>query len=208
MKRFLLPLFSLVAITAAHAAEHAEIGPAGDPAKGKVIATTLCVNCHNADGNSTIPTNPKIAGQHAEYLFKQMKNFKNGERANPIMAGMISAYSEPQMLDLAAYFSEQVYKPEVAKNHDTVDLGRKLYRGGNPAKGLPACAGCHGPAGAGIPGRFPRIAGQFAEYVEIQLKAFRVGERANDPNKMMRAVADRMSDADIKALSDFVAGLR
>jgi cytochrome c553 len=204
MKRFLLPLISLAAIAAAHA----EIGPAGDPAKGKVIATSICLNCHNADGNSTISTNPKLAGQHAEYLFKQMKNFKSGERANPIMMGMISPYTEDQMRDLAAYFSQQTYKPEVAKNHDTVELGRQLFRGGNPAKGLPACAGCHGPAGAGIPGRFPRIAGQFAEYTETQLKAFRVGDRANDPNKMMRAVADRMSDADIKALADFVAGLR
>jgi cytochrome c553 len=208
MKRFLLPLFALAAATAVYANEQAAVGPAGDPAKGKAIAATVCVACHNADGNSTIPTNPKLAGQHAEYLFKQMRNFKSGERANPIMQGMISAYNEDQMRDLSAWFAAQSQKPEVAKNDESIEAGRKLFRGGNVAKGLPACSGCHGPAGAGIPGRFPRISGQFSDYIETQLKAFRLGDRANDPNKMMRAVADRLSDADIKALANYIAGLR
>ncbi len=209
----LLPVFSILFSAAVQAEGHAPAPPAGDPAKGQAIVSTVCVACHNADGNSTIPTNPKLAGQHAEYLLKQMKNFKgqNGnppERSNPIMNGMIAAYSEDQMRDLAAFLSVQKYRPDVAKNPDTINLGQKIYRGGNAAKGLPACAGCHGPAGAGVPAQFPRIAGQFSEYVETQLKSFRAGERANDPNKMMRMVADKMSDNDIKAVADYIAGLR
>jgi len=185
----------------------------GDPARGQQIASTVCIACHNADGNSAIPTNPKLAGQHAEYLLKQMKNFKGEsgkkpERASPIMNGMIAAYNEEQMRDIAAYFSGQKLKPEVSRNRDTVEFGRKLYRAGDQARGLPACAACHGPTGAGMPAQYPRIAGQFVEYTEQQLKGFRTGERANDPNQMMRMVAVKMTDAEIKAVSDYVAGLR
>jgi cytochrome c553 len=204
----LLPFFTMVFCASVQAADHAPAAPVADPAKGQAIAAAVCVACHNADGNSTIPTNPKLAGQHAEYLFKQMKNFKSAERANPIMNGMIAAYDENQMRDLSAWFAAQKYRPDNSKNPDTINLGQKIYRGGNPAKGLPACAGCHGPAGAGIPAQFPRIAGQFSDYVETQLKSFRAGERANDPNKMMRMVADKLSDNDIKAVADYVAGLR
>ena len=213
MKRSLLPLCFLAATSLAQAEEHAKAAPKGDPAKGQPIASTVCGACHNPDGNSVIAVNPKLAGQHAEYLFKQMKNFKGDggkqpERVNPVMNGMIAAFNEDQMRDLAAYFAAQTYKPEVAKNRDSIELGQRLFRGGNPAKGLPACGGCHGPSGAGIPAQFPRIAGQYADYTEAQLKAFRTGERANDPNKMMRDVAARLSDVEIKALADYVAGLR
>jgi cytochrome c553 len=154
-----------------------------------------------------------LAGQHADYLLKQLKNFKGDggkapERANPIMNGMVAAYDEGQMRDLAAWFSSQTQKPEVAKNRDTIELGQKLYRGGNAAKGIPACGGCHGPTGAGIPAQFPRIAGQWPDYIEAQLKSFRAGERANDPNKMMRMVAEKLSDNEMKAVADYVAGLR
>jgi cytochrome c553 len=121
---------------------------------------------------------------------------------------MIAAFDDGQMRDIAAYFSAQTQKGEVAKSRETIELGQKLYRGGDQAKGLPACAACHGPAGAGIPAQFPRIGGQFAEYTEAQLKAFREGSRANDPNKMMRMVALKMTDAEIKAVSDYIAGLR
>ena len=184
-----------------------------DPAKGQQIFSTVCVACHNADGNSTIPINPKLAGQHPEYLLKQMKNFKGDggkqpERLNPIMNGMIAAYTEDQMRDIAAFLGEQKLKPEVSKNRDTIEYGRKLFRAGDQAKGLPACAACHGPTGAGMPAQYPRIAGQFTDYTELQLKNFRAGERANDPNKMMRMVALKMTDAEIKAVSDYVAGLR
>ena len=228
MKRFLLLLAAATvaaattfAVTPAFAADHAAAPAKADPAKGQAIASTVCVACHMADGNSVIPTNPKLAGQHPEYLFKQMKNFKGPagapERVNPIMNGMIAAYDETQMRDLAAYFGEQKQKPETAKNRDTIEFGQRLYRAGDEAKGLPACAGCHGPSGAGIPAQFPRIGGQFADYIEAQLKNFRAGAqttaptdtaRTNDPNKMMRMVAIKMTDSEIKAVADYVAGLR
>ena len=214
MKRSLLLVSLLAAAAAAHASEHAQAAPKGDPAKGQVIASTICVACHGADGNSPVSANPKLAGQHADYLFKQMRNFKGGadgrqpERSNPIMNGMIAAFDENQMRDLAAWFSSRTQKGEQAKNRDTVSLGQKIYRAGDAGKGLPACAGCHGPAGAGVPAQFPRIGGQYPEYVETQLKAFRAGERTNDPNKIMSTIALRMTDAEVKAVADYVAGLR
>ncbi|HZV55109.1 MAG TPA: c-type cytochrome [Rhodocyclaceae bacterium] len=203
----------LAAAAIANANEPAKVAYKADPAKGQVIASTVCVACHGADGNSPVSANPKLAGQHADYLFKQMKNFKAAdgkqpERVNPIMNGMIAAYTEEQMRDLSAYFSAQTQKGEQAKNRETIETGQKLYRAGSIAKGLPACAACHGPAGAGIPAQFPRIGGQFPEYIETQLKAFRDEARANDPNKMMRMIAIKMTDAEIKAVSDYVAGLR
>lgn len=195
---------------------------AGDPAKGKEIATTVCVACHGADGNSEISVNPKLAGQHADYLFKQMREFKTAGdtpaiRVNAIMNGMIAAYDEAQMRDLAAYFSSQKQKHEVAQNRDTVALGQRIYRAGDASKGLPACMGCHGPTGAGMPAQFPRIGGQFADYISTQLQHFRTGAeastaaddaRTNDPEKMMRMIAIKMTDKEIAAVADYVAGLR
>jgi len=212
MNRF-LPLLAGVAISASvFAADHAPTTQ-GDPAKGQQIVSAVCVACHNADGNSTIATNPKLAGQHPEYLIKQMKNFKSdggkpAERISPVMNAMVAAYSEDQMRDIAAFLSTQERKGEVAKNPETIDFGRKLFRAGDQSKGLPACAACHGPSGAGIPAQYPRIAGQFAEYTEAQIRGFRAGERTNDSNKMMRLVTIKMTDAEIKAVSDYVAGLR
>ena len=217
MKRSLLSclLTLLCAITAfgAQASGAAKAAPQGDAARGQAIVSTVCVACHGPDGNSPLAANPKLAGQHPEYLLKQMKNFKSAdgkppERVNAIMNGMIAAYDEGQMRDLAAYFAAQTRKDETAKNRETIELGQKLYRGGDQAKGLPACAGCHGPTGAGMPAQYPRIGGQFAEYTEAQLKGFRDGARANDPNKMMRMVAIKMTDVEIKAVSDYIAGLR
>lgn len=221
MKRLMLLLAGTAVATTLFAADQAAPAPKADPAKGQQIASTVCVACHGVAGNSMISLNPKLAGQHPEYLLKQMKNFKmNGgtpERVNGVMNGMIAAYDETQMRDIAAYFSEQKQNSEVAKNRDTVELGQKLYRAGNESKGLPACAGCHGPSGAGIPAQYPRIAGQFAEYIETQLRHFREGDeatapsetaRTNDPNKMMRMVAIKMTDGEIRAVSDYVAGLR
>lgn len=209
----LLAMLCTMAAFGAQASETAKTAPKGDATRGQAIASTVCVACHGADGNSPLAVNPKLAGQHPEYLLKQMKNFKPAdgkqpERANAIMNGMIAAYDEGQMRDLAAYFSAQTQKGETAKNRETIELGQKLYRGGDQAKGLPACAACHGPAGAGIPAQYPRIGGQFAEYTEAQLKGFRDGARANDPNKMMRMVALKMTDAEIRAVSDYIAGLR
>ena len=184
-----------------------------DPAKGQAIASQVCAACHAADGNSQIAANPKLAGQFYQYLYKQLTNFKpqgakKAERENAVMAGMVAPLSAADMQDVAAYFAAQKLKPAVAKDKELAALGQRIFRGGNLATGVAACAGCHGPAGAGIPTQFPRIAGQFAEYVEAQLKAFRSGARANDPNGMMRGVVARMTDKEIQAVSEYVAGLR
>lgn len=212
MKRFLTMLAGIAAATTVLAADHAP-ALAGDPAKGQQIVSTVCSACHNADGNSALVTNPKLAGQHAEYLVKQMKNFKGeggkpAERINPVMNAMIAAYNDEQMRDIGAFLSGQQRKGEVAKNPDTIEFGRQIFRAGDQAKGLPACAGCHGPAGGGVPAQYPRLSGQFAEYTEAQLRGFRAGERTNDTNKMMRMVTIKMTDAEIKAVSDYIAGLR
>ncbi|MCX7163224.1 MAG: c-type cytochrome [Betaproteobacteria bacterium] len=213
MKRFLLALLCALTAFGALAADTAKAAPKGDAARGQAIVATVCVACHGLDGNSPIPVNPKLAGQHPEYLLKQMKNFKAvggnpPERVNAIMNGMIAAYDEGQMRDLSAYFASQARKGEAAKSRETIEFGQKLYRAGDLSKGLPACAACHGPAGAGLPAQYPRLGGQYAEYTEAQLKSFREGSRSNDANKMMRMVAIKMTDAEIKAVSDYIAGLR
>lgn len=193
----------------------AQSAPANKPdlARAKQTAETVCVACHGADGNSAAATFPKIAGQHEQYLLKQLRNFKPvgdkpAERVNASMAPMVAALSDTDMQGLARYYSQQKLKPEAAKSLKTVELGQKLWRSGNAATGVPACAGCHGPAGQGIPNQYPRLAGQFADYTEAQLKSFRLAERANDPNSMMRGFASRLTDAEIKAVSDYIAGLR
>lgn len=191
----------------------AQVAAKPDLAKGQQLATQVCAACHAADGNSPSAANPKIAGQIPEYLYKQLANFKprggsKAERDNAVMAGMVASLSEADMRNLAAYYGAQKLKPAKASDKELAALGQKLYRAGNAASGMPACAGCHGPAGAGIPSQYPRIAGQFAEYLEAQLKAFRAGARANDPNSMMRGVAVRMNDREIRAVAEYAAGLR
>ncbi len=183
-----------------------------DPAKGQQIASQVCAACHGADGNSNTPVNPKLASQHPEYLFKQLQNFKvvapatEAERVNPIMAGFAAQLSEEDMRNVAAHFAAQPLKPAAARNKDVVELGQRIYRGGIAAKNVPACAGCHSPNGAGIPAQYPRIGGQFAEYTESQLVAFRQGGRRN--SAQMTAIAARMSDAEIKAVAEYIAGVR
>lgn len=189
-------------------------GPAKpDLAKGQQIASQVCAACHAADGNSPAAANPKLAGQIPEYLHRQLTNFKpqggkKAERENAVMAGMVATLSADDMRNVAAYYASQKLKPAAAKDKELAALGQKLFRGGNPAAGLPACAGCHGPAGAGMPAQYPRLAGQFAEYIDAQMKAFRSGARANDPNGMMRGVAAKMSDREIQAVAEYAAGLR
>lgn len=200
-----------IALWPAGVAAQAPAKPNAD--KGKEIAGQTCAACHAADGNSQISANPKLAGQFYDYLHKQLVNFKpqgakKAERDNAVMAGMVANLSASDLKDVAAYYSSQKLKPAAAKDKDLAALGQKIYRGGNAATGVAACAGCHGPAGAGMPAQYPRIAGQFSEYVEAQLKSFRAGSRANDPNGMMRGVVARMSDREIQAVSDYVAGLR
>lgn len=212
MKRSLWALLTCAVTTfGAQAAETAK-APVGDAARGQAIATTVCAACHGADGNSMIPVNPTLAGQSYDYLLKQMSNFKAADgkpalRANPVMGAMIAAYSIDQLRDMAAYYAAQTPKPGAAKNEATVKLGQTLYRRGDETKGLPACASCHGPTGAGIPAQYPRVSGQHAEYAEAQLRAFRDGTRANDPASIMRTIALKMTDAEIKAVTDYMAGL-
>ncbi len=180
----------------------------GDPAKAQPIATQICVACHGADGNSPLPINPSLAGQHREYLLKQLNEFKSGNRSNPVMMGMVAGLSAEDMRNLAAYYAAQKPSETAAKDKELIAQGRKLFRGGNAATGVAACAGCHSPNGAGIPSQYPRLAGQHPEYVVAQLKAFRAGERANDSNNMMRAVAARLTDKEIAAVAEYLSGLR
>ena len=195
----------------AHASEQAHAK--ADPAKGKVIAETVCVACHGADGNSATSANPNLAGQVEQYIYKQLKNFKavDGKpaaRNNAIMGGMAAPLSDDDMKNVAAWFASQKTKPAAAKDESKIALGQKLWRQGDFKKGVPACAGCHGPAGAGLPAQYPQLAGQFPEYTESQLKSFRIEERANDPEKMMRMIAAKLSDVEIKAVAEYAAGLR
>ncbi|OGA35707.1 MAG: cytochrome C [Betaproteobacteria bacterium RIFCSPLOWO2_12_FULL_62_13b] len=206
-------IMALAAMLPALAAAAAEPPFKGDAAKGQAVANQICAACHGADGNSQIAVNPKLAGQIPEYLHKQLVNFKaaagkKAERDNPLMAGMVASLSPEAMRNLAAYYAGQTAKPGTAKSKDLVALGQKIYRGGVAGKGVAACASCHGPNGAGMPAQYPRLAGQHAEYTETQLKAFRAGERANDPNNAMRGVAGKLSDREIQGVSDYIAGLR
>lgn len=187
--------------------------PAADTAKGQQIAAGVCAACHGADGNSLIPANPILAGQHKDYLLKQMANFKSADgkpaaRMSPIMNGMIMTVPNEDMSAVAAYFASQAVKPAAARDEKLAAAGQKLWRAGDLAKGIPACAGCHGASGAGMPAQFPRLAGQYADYTEAQLKAFRAGDRANDNEKVMRMIAAKMNDSEIKAVSEYAAGLR
>ena len=181
---------------------------AGDASKATQTATQVCAACHGADGNSAIGMYPSLAGQHPEYIAKQLENFKSGERKNAIMAGMAAPLTAEEMANLGAYFAAQAPKGGTAKSNGPGSLGEKIYRAGVPGIGVPACASCHGPAGAGIPVQFPRLAGQHADYTAAQLKAFRAGDRANDGAKMMRMIAGKLSDQDIEAVADYIQGLK
>jgi len=205
---------ALVAATFASAAAiGAEPPLTADPAKAQETAAQVCAACHGVDGNSPTPANPKLAGQIPAYTTKQLINFKAAdgkkpERDNAIMAGMVAALSPDDMRNLGAYYAAQTAKPGVATDTATVEVGQQIYRAGIVEKGVPACSGCHGVTGLGVPNQYPRLAGQFAEYTEAQMQAWRNGARANDPNKMMRMIAAKMTDAEIKAVADYIAGLR
>ena len=205
--RFDLALVAVVCAATAPLA-FAQQAAKADPARAQSIVTKVCAACHAADGNSASPVNPVLAGQHADYTAKQLANYKSGERKNPVMLGMAAALSPQDMKNLGAYFEGQKPKPRAARNPELIKLGQQIYRGGIMAKGVAACASCHGPSGAGIPAQFPRVAGQYSEYMLAQLQAFRAGERGNDPNQMMRAVTAKLSDQEIKAVSEYMAGLR
>ena len=194
----LLPLALFLASNSSHAA--------GDAAAGKTKAAA-CAACHGPDGNSANPEWPNLAGQHADYIYKQLVEFKSGARQNALMMGQVAALSEQDMADLAAYYA--TLTPTVGEADPAkVELGQNIYRAGNPSSGVSACIACHGPEGAGNPmAKFPSVSGQHATYSVIQLKAFRSGERANDPGQMMRNVAGKMTDAEIEAVAQYMLGL-
>jgi len=193
-----------VAGLSAQAAENAASAP--DPAKGATISASVCAACHTNDGSRGSPANPIIQGQHPDYLVKQLTEFKAGQRDNPVMRAMASPLSEADMKNVAAFYAGKQPKPGFAKNKELVALGEKIYRGGIADRSVPACSGCHGPSGAGIPAQYPRLAGQHADYVDAQLVAFRSGARHNNP--AMTAIAAKLNDREVKALADYVAGLR
>ena len=198
---------ALAALAAAPVAAAEEKATAFKPdlAKGAATAAT-CQACHLADGNRGAPANPILAGQHPEYLVKQLTEFKAGKRKNAIMQGFAATLSEDDMHNVAAFYASKTAKPGFAKNKDTVGLGERIWRGGIIAKAIPACASCHGPSGAGIPSQYPRMGGQHMDYSEAQLLAFRSGARAN--SAQMMTIATKMNDAEIKAVADYVTGLR
>jgi len=181
--------------------------------KPPAAAGQVCAACHAADGNSIAPANPKIAGQFVDYLAKQLRDFKPqggkpAARQSAVMNGMVANLSDADMKGLAAYYAGQTIKPAAAADKDLAAQGQRLWRGGDALHGIPACAGCHGPAGAGIPAQFPRLAGQYGEYIAAQLTAFREGKRTNDVNGVMRGVAAHMNDGQIRAVAEYAAGLR
>jgi cytochrome c553 len=195
------------------AAAYGQVAVKGDSAKAQQLVATVCAACHGPDGNSAMPANPSIAGQHPEYVFKQLANFKSeggktAERPSPVMTAMVANLSRDDMANLAAYFASQEAKPRDARNAELVKLGQTIYRGGVINRGIAACASCHGANGVGVPAQFPRVAGQHAQYTSDQLKAFRAGSRANDPNGMMRTIALKLTDREIDAVSQYMQGLR
>ncbi len=195
-----------VALTGAAARGAEPVAVKAEPAKGATISTNVCAACHTNDGSRGIAANPILQGQHPEYIVKQLTEFKAGLRENAIMRAMATPLSDADMKNVAAFYAGKQAKPGFAKNRDLASLGEKIYRGGVADRSIPACSGCHGPSGAGIPAQYPRLAGQHADYVEAQLTAFRSGARHN--NLAMTGVAAKLNDREIKALADYVAGLR
>jgi len=197
---------ALVAPVLSHANEPAAKAAKPDLAKGEATFNAVCAACHGAGGNSATPVNPKLAQQHPDYIVKQLQEFKSGKRANPIMMGMAAGLSDDDMKNVAAWLGTQKAQPGFAKERDLVTLGERIYRGGIADRQIAACAGCHNPTGAGIPSQYPRLSGQHADYAVAQLTAFRDGVRKN--SVQMTQVAAKMNDREIKAVADYIAGLR
>lgn len=186
---------------------------AGDAANGKTVALEKgCAGCHGVDGNSPAPTWPNIAGQGQKYLARQLRAFRDNDveksgRANAVMAGFAQGLTDQQIEDLATYFSTQKSKYGEA-DQQYLDYGLQIYRGGDKTRGIPSCMGCHGPTGAGNPASgYPALAGQWAAYTESQLNQFKLEERRNDQNRMMRDIASKMYPEDIKAVANVIQGL-
>ena len=203
------PLIAAVAMTAtlsgmAYAAETPKAAKP-DLAAGEAKAQ-VCAACHSADGSRGLSANPILQGQHPQYLAKQLEDFKSGKRKNAVMSGMAAPLTEADIRNVAAFYAGKKAKDGFATNKELVGLGEKIYRGGIAAKGVPACAGCHSPNGAGIPAQYPRLSGQHAEYTKSQLTAFRQGDRHN--SAPMVTISANLSDKEITALADYIAGLR
>ncbi len=201
-----LALPALCSFAAENSAPAAPVAAKADTAAGGTKFGAACASCHAADGNSAIPVNPKLAQQHPAYLVKQLQEFKTGKRANPIMMPMASQLTDADMKNIAAWAGSQKSKAGFGKDKDLVAMGEKIYRGGIADRQIAACAGCHSPNGAGIPAQYPRLSGQHADYTAAQLTAFRDGVRTNSPQ--MAAVAARLNDKEIKAVAEYIAGLR
>jgi cytochrome c553 len=190
-----------------------ESGGKPDLAKAQQLVDTRCAACHGTDGNSVASANPSLAAQHAEYTSLQLSHYKEGIRNNAVMASMVGDLTPEDMKALGAYFAQQKPKGTAAKDASLVAAGRKLYRGGNASTGVPACAACHTPTGAGIPTRYPRLSGQYAEYTLAQLQAFKSGQRGMDKGgkdvngRVMAQIAARMSEPEMRAVADYAAGL-
>jgi cytochrome c553 len=202
---------SLLAATGAAPADGAPAAPVKvvtkpDLVKGEASFAAVCAACHGADGNSGTPAYPKLAQQHPEYLVRQLRDYKAGTRKNAIMQGMAATLSEQDMKNIAYWVTAKTAKPGFAKDKDLVALGERIYRGGVSDRQIPACAGCHSPNGAGIPSQYPRLSGQHAEYTATQLTYFRDGVRQN--SLPMTQVAAKLNDREIRALADYIAGLR
>lgn len=202
----LLALLAAAAMATPLAASESKPAAKADLVKGEAISTQVCSACHTADGSRGSAANPIIQGQHPEYLVKQLTEFKSGKRDNAVMKGMASALSEDDMKNVAAFYASKQAKPGAAKDKDLAALGEKIYRGGIADRSIPACAACHSPTGAGIPSQYPRVGGQHADYTEAQLLAFRSGARGN--SLQMTQIAAKMNDREIKAVSDYINGLR
>ncbi len=184
----------------AHAAGTVEAGQA---------KSATCMACHGMDGNSANPEWPSIAGQHSSYIIKQLKHFKAGERQNPLMTPMAMILSEQDMEDLAAFYASQTLRPTAETEPSKLALGQKIFRAGIAAKGVPACSGCHGPSGRGVPGAaYPQIGGQHATYTALQLRAYKSGARATDSGAMMRTITAKLTDEEIDAVSSYLQGMR
>jgi cytochrome c553 len=197
MKLFWIILVMVVSLARAEAASDIANLPAAQ----------VCATCHGGDGNSLIPANPRLAGQHAAYLAKQINEFKSGKRSNPIMSAVVANLSKDDVNKLVAHYASQTPGNATAHDHELATKGQNIYRGGIPEKSIPACSACHSPDGAGIPAQYPRLSGQHADYTAAQLKTFRAGDRSNDENSVMRAVAARLTDREIAQLAEYIAGL-
>lgn len=186
--------------------------PKVDPVRGQQIASQICAACHGLDGNSAAPANPRLAQQHSEYLYKQLIDYtvRQGQqkpaRENAIMNGFAAQLSDDDKRNVAAWFASQTAQLDSARNKQTLDLGQRIWRAGLPEKSVPACAGCHSPAGVGIPILYPRLAAQHSEYIDATLRDFRQGVRRNNP--AMQEIAAKLSDTEIRAVADFAQGLR